>query len=131
MRRWSEKRARAFLDDAAHERAGGPGLSDTTLARISALQDPDAHRSRDAFEDALLRAGWRERRIRRAIAVVTAPSVVTLWARAQRDALVTLAVGGLVAALLADSVLDGLRTFGMFCLGVAAVALFRAVGGGR
>lgn len=131
MSRWSEKKARAFLDAAAHERAGGPGMSDTTLARISALQDPEAHRSRDAFEDALLRAGWRERRIRRAIAQVTAPSAFALWTRSQRDALLTFAGGALASALLADSALDGLRTFGGFCLGAACVAMFRAVRGGR
>ncbi len=69
-RLWPEDAARTFLATAAHERAHGPGLSDATLDRLAALQDPDAAASKAAFVRALTRAGWRPRRITKAVAVV-------------------------------------------------------------
>jgi hypothetical protein len=67
---WNPEKARQFLSDAAHERAKGPGLSDTSLGRRAALQDPEGAESKAAFIRALQRAGWRPRRITKAVASV-------------------------------------------------------------
>jgi hypothetical protein len=84
MKPWYPKRARAFLLRAAHDRAKGPGMSNTTLARIAGLQDPAAAESRRAFMLALTRAGWTRARIQTALAEVTRQPAFVRWARRQR-----------------------------------------------
>ncbi len=81
---WNPEKARQFLTDAAHERAKGPGLSDTSLGRLAALQDEEGAASKAAFVRALQRAGWRPRRINKAVTVVMGekrprPSWWRLW----------------------------------------------------
>lgn len=71
---WSRRRARRFLDEAAHQAAAEPGTSDRTLVRIATLAHPEeaalAASSPRAFRAALRRAGWSPRRIARAVAEV-------------------------------------------------------------
>lgn len=72
---WYPDRARQFLDNAAHERAAGPGMSDTTLERLAALTDPESSTTKAAFIRALTRAGWAKRRVAAAVRAVQAPIV--------------------------------------------------------
>lgn len=101
---WSTKRARKFLLRAAHDRAKGSGLSDTTLARIAGMQDPDAATSRKAFMVALTRAGWSRHRIRAALDEVTRRPAIVRWARRQSTRLVVGAPLTILWALVAPSV---------------------------
>lgn len=79
MNYWRPKRARAFLLRAAHERAKGPGLSETTLTRLARLQDSGAAESHTAFVAALRYAGWSGRRIEAALAEVTRRPAIIRW----------------------------------------------------
>jgi hypothetical protein len=58
---WDPKKARVALDEELRRRSGGPGTSDTTLARLSRLAEPEAARSRLAFQIALVRSGASRR----------------------------------------------------------------------
>ena len=61
-RAWEPAKARRVLKSELRRRAGGPGMSDATMARLSHLADPEAHATRKAFWIALMRSGASRRR---------------------------------------------------------------------
>lgn len=67
---WSETKAALVLRTAQHQLASGDGTSDRTLGRIAAVSDELAASSRARFIQALQKAGWSDRRVRRALVEV-------------------------------------------------------------
>lgn len=126
---WNPTIARKYLDDAAHQRASGPGLSDTTLGRLAALQDPASSESRAGFVRALQRAGWRPRRITKAVVTVQSASApkpslwARLWARRRTQRLAfMIGVSALtIIALIVSSGLSSVLLFAFVALAFLAI----------
>lgn len=64
-RLWDPEKAKKVLGEELRRRSSGPGMSDSTLARLAHLADPGASATRRSFETVLIRSGMTQRRAQR------------------------------------------------------------------